>query len=72
MCRTPDLPAPDPALQYQLDIMCIILQDLAVDTVFFFKNLVYYPLSEKVLEYSRAWWHTPLIPALGRQRQADF
>jgi hypothetical protein len=21
---------------------------------------------------SRAWWHTPLIPALGRQRQVDF
>jgi hypothetical protein len=21
---------------------------------------------------SRAWWHTPLIPALGRQRQEDF
>jgi hypothetical protein len=20
----------------------------------------------------RAWWHTPLIPALGRQRQVDF
>jgi hypothetical protein len=23
-------------------------------------------------EESRAWWHTPLIPALGRQRQVDF
>jgi hypothetical protein len=21
---------------------------------------------------SWAWWHTPLIPALGRQRQMDF
>jgi hypothetical protein len=21
---------------------------------------------------SRAWWHTPLTPALGRQRQVDF
>jgi hypothetical protein len=20
----------------------------------------------------RAWWHTPLIPALGKQRQVDF
>jgi hypothetical protein len=22
--------------------------------------------------FSRAWWHMPLIPALGRQRQVDF
>jgi hypothetical protein len=24
------------------------------------------------MQLSRAWWHTPLIPALGRQRQVDF
>jgi hypothetical protein len=23
-------------------------------------------------DMSRAWWHTPLIPAFGRQRQVDF
>jgi hypothetical protein len=26
----------------------------------------------KVTVLSWAWWRTPLIPALGRQRQADF
>jgi hypothetical protein len=26
----------------------------------------------KSVIWSRAWWHMPLIPALGRQRQADF
>jgi hypothetical protein len=27
---------------------------------------------EREREGSQAWWLTPLIPALGRQRQADF
>jgi hypothetical protein len=26
----------------------------------------------KVTKISWVWWHMPLIPALGRQRQADF
>jgi hypothetical protein len=26
----------------------------------------------KKAKSSRAWWHMPLIPALGRQRQTDF
>jgi hypothetical protein len=26
----------------------------------------------KTHPFGRAWWRMPLIPALGRQRQADF
>jgi hypothetical protein len=26
----------------------------------------------KIVVSAGWWWHTPLIPALGRQRQADF
>jgi hypothetical protein len=28
--------------------------------------------SVKNLSFAEQWWHTPLIPALRRQRQADF
>jgi hypothetical protein len=31
-----------------------------------------YWLSLKMADFSWVWWHTPLIPALGRQRQVDF
>jgi hypothetical protein len=31
-----------------------------------------YKISLKIFDVARQWWHTPLIPALGRQRQADF
>jgi hypothetical protein len=33
-----------------------------------FKKLIF----KKKKQMSQAWWRTPLIPALGRQRQADF
>ena len=31
-----------------------------------------YKVNFKKVERARWWWPTPLIPELGRQRQADF
>ena len=30
------------------------------------------PMNKKKFIRAGQWWYTPLIPALGRQRQADF
>ena len=41
----------------------------------YFKYRVYYRtciLYKCLYIYARQWWHTPLILALGRQRQVDF
>jgi hypothetical protein len=35
-------------------------------------RILFSQLKKKKNGFSRAWWRTPLIPALGRQRQADF
>jgi hypothetical protein len=35
-------------------------------------NLIYIYNVFKEKKKSQAWWRTPLIPALGRQRQVDF
>jgi hypothetical protein len=36
-----------------------------------FPNNQYFMLGKK-LNRARQWWHMPLIPVFGRQRQADF
>jgi hypothetical protein len=36
----------------------------------FAKEHSYQPMRKD--DAARQWWHTPLIPALGRQRQVDF
>jgi hypothetical protein len=40
--------------------------------MFIKQRKIYIIDSFKTHKISRAWWRTPLIPALGRQRQADF
>jgi hypothetical protein len=50
-----------------VDLGFVVVVVVVVVLVLFFCGVVV----EKVSK-NRAWWRTPLIPALGRQRQADF
>jgi hypothetical protein len=36
------------------------------------RHLGFHVKKKKCIAEARQWWHTPLIPALGRQRQGDL
>jgi hypothetical protein len=36
------------------------------------KNIIYSDAFVQELFSTRQWWYMPLIPALGRKRQAEF
>jgi hypothetical protein len=53
--------------------LCIFLEN----TIFRIKLGLVCPLASKQKWHTKrhlslVWWHTPLTPALGRQRQEDF
>jgi hypothetical protein len=47
-------------------------KDLLVTFIVAFLMLLVCGVVLKKGSLSQAWWHAPLIPELGRQRQADF
>jgi hypothetical protein len=48
------------------------LEHMGTGEIFLNRTPMTYALRSRIDKWSRAWWCTPLIPALGRQRQADF
>jgi hypothetical protein len=54
-----------PPYSHQVRLICLLY--LFICLFILFLLLLY-----KIEPRSRARWHTPLIPALGRQRQPDF
>jgi hypothetical protein len=48
--------------------ICTGKHNLGAETMEIRQNLVLF----KIALLARQWWYTPLIPALGRQRQVDI
>jgi hypothetical protein len=51
-------------------MFAVVCSDLEIHELGVIPNLTV--LRGKNLKMAGQWWHTPLIPALGRQKQADF